>query len=318
MRNVLTRRQWAKRLNEQWEHIRETAVQGFIKLGDDLLLSKAQLKHGEFGEMVKNALDFGWNTANSFMGIARWVTERRIPISDRNLLPPDWNTIRKITRLDPDTFRRLIDEGIICPTVSRGAIAAVLRAEKVHADEQRVLDLVPVGGKFRTLILDPAWEYDWLSLAGRAKPGYAMQSLEQLRALDVMRWAEPECHLYVWTTNNFMNEACKLVVPACARRCNCAMTPNIMRNVLTRRQWAKRLNALWDQLRETAVQGFVQLGEELIEARLALKDSEGEPFAPWAERELKFGRQHAYKFMKIRPLGESDGFVAHGATGPTT
>jgi hypothetical protein len=78
-------------------------------------------------------------------------------------------------------------------------------------------NLVPIIGKFRMLIFDPAWNYDWLSLAGRAKPGYAMQSLEQLRALDVMRWAEPACHLYVWTTNNFMNEACKLVVRLCRR-----------------------------------------------------------------------------------------------------
>jgi hypothetical protein len=32
-------------------------------------------------------------------------------------------------------------------------------------------------------VIDPAWEYDWLSLAGRAKPGYAMQTFEQLLAL---------------------------------------------------------------------------------------------------------------------------------------
>jgi hypothetical protein len=43
--------------------------------------------------------------------------------------------------------------------------------------------LAPIPGKFRTIILDPAWEYDWLSIAGRAKPGYAMQSHEELLAL---------------------------------------------------------------------------------------------------------------------------------------
>jgi N6-adenosine-specific RNA methylase IME4 len=42
----------------------------------------------------------------------------------------------------------------------------------------------------------------------------ATQSLEQLRELNpVERWAEATgTHLYLWTTNNFMPEACKLVV----------------------------------------------------------------------------------------------------------
>jgi hypothetical protein len=72
-----------------------------------------------------------------------------------------------------------------------------------------------------------------------------------------------------------------------------------VRNALERRQWAKRLNEQWEHIREKAVQGFVELGEEIIAAWLALRDLEGEPFATWADRELKFGRQHAYKFMKI-------------------
>jgi hypothetical protein len=62
----------------------------------------------------------------------------------------------------------------------------VLRLERVHADEQRVLNPKPIEGNFRTLIFDPAWEYDWLSLGARAKVGSAMQSPEQLRALDVL------------------------------------------------------------------------------------------------------------------------------------
>jgi N6-adenosine-specific RNA methylase IME4 len=62
-------------------------------------------------------------------------------------------------------------------------------------------------------VLDPAWEYDWLSLAGRAKPGYAMQTHEQLLELPVAAWADDEegCHLYCWVTNNFMARACELV-----------------------------------------------------------------------------------------------------------
>jgi len=86
------------------------------------------------------------------------------------------------------------------------------RLAKVAADEQRVLALKPVPGKFRTILLDPAWEYSWLSLAGRAKPGYAMQTITQLEALDVAAWADPAgCHLYCCVTNNFLAEATRLV-----------------------------------------------------------------------------------------------------------
>jgi N6-adenosine-specific RNA methylase IME4 len=96
--------------------------------------------------------------------------------------------------------------------VERRETAKEDRLARVAADEARVLALTPRPGKFRTIVIDPAWEYDWLSLAGRAKPGYAMQTLDQLRDLDVAAWADDEgCHLYCWTTNNFFAEACKLV-----------------------------------------------------------------------------------------------------------
>jgi N6-adenosine-specific RNA methylase IME4 len=87
------------------------------------------------------------------------------------------------------------------------------RQERVQADELRVLNFRPTPGKFRTIVVDPAWEYEALSLAGRAKPDYAMQTLEQLSELDVGAWADETagCHLYCWTTNNFIGEACKLV-----------------------------------------------------------------------------------------------------------
>jgi hypothetical protein len=87
------------------------------------------------------------------------------------------------------------------------------RIDRVKADEERIMRLVPIAGKHRTIILDPAWDYEWLSLAGRAKPGYAMQSHEELLALDVRAWADEEtgCHLYLWVTNNFMASGCELM-----------------------------------------------------------------------------------------------------------
>jgi len=49
-------------------------------------------------------------------------------------------------------------------------------------DEQRVLRLRPISGKFRTLIVDCPWEYEQ-PLQGRARPDYATMTQEQLLAL---------------------------------------------------------------------------------------------------------------------------------------
>jgi hypothetical protein len=64
------------------------------------------------------------------------------------------------------------------------------RAELQKADEARVAALRSAPGKYRALIVDPPWDYEWLSLAGRAKPGYATMTHDELLALDVAAWAE--------------------------------------------------------------------------------------------------------------------------------
>jgi N6-adenosine-specific RNA methylase IME4 len=213
--NNLSREQWATHLNDIWDHVRETAVEGFRELGDELQAAKFSLTAnapGQWQAMLESDLKFKPKTAQIFMRISAWFQNT---VNDRlmELLPPDYNTIDKISRLDDDTLERLIADGTIRPSLQRNEISAILRRGRVEEDEARVLQLVPIIGKVRTIVLDPAWEYHWLSLAGRAKPGYAMQSIEQLRELDVAAWADDEvgCHLYCWTTNNFMAEACKLV-----------------------------------------------------------------------------------------------------------
>jgi N6-adenosine-specific RNA methylase IME4 len=210
----LTKRQWVKRLNDQWDAIRNEAVIGFVNLGRDLHRAKADLDHGQWVSVLNADLKFHPRIAQMFMGIASWADQMRVTDSYlTKLLPPDYNTIYKVTRLDEITLKRLIKDGTISPTLQRNEVSKILRTTRVQADEQRVLNLVPRVGKFRTIVIDPAWDYDWLSIGARAKPGYAMQTIESLRELDVKAWADDEegCHLYCWTTNNFMNEACKLV-----------------------------------------------------------------------------------------------------------
>jgi N6-adenosine-specific RNA methylase IME4 len=74
------------------------------------------------------------------------------------------------------------------------------RALHCARDEERVLNLQPREGKFRTLVVDVPWKYDtdWL---GRGSPQYALMTRDEALALPVASWAEDDGHLYLWATN---------------------------------------------------------------------------------------------------------------------
>jgi N6-adenosine-specific RNA methylase IME4 len=135
--------------------------------------------------------------------------ERLVP--HVGLLPSDSFTLYQLTRLTDQRFAALLAAGVINPGMKRNEASAETRRESKDRDEQRILDLQPTAGKFRALIVDPPWDYEWLSIAGRAAPGYATMSHDELLALDVAGWAEENCHLYLWTTNNFMTRAVELM-----------------------------------------------------------------------------------------------------------
>jgi N6-adenosine-specific RNA methylase IME4 len=213
--NALSRQEWARRISTTWHGGAGTMVDAIIAVARDLQQAKSELEHGEYMLMFeKEEVPFSYQKANKFIRISD--SPKILEFSHERILPPDWNTLYLLTRLGkkhPGVFDRMVADGTINSTMGRGDVSKVLRLLRVAEDEARVLSLRPKPGKYRTLVIDPAWEYDWLSLAGRAKPGYAMQTLDELRILDLKQWADEEagCHLYCWVTNNFMAEGCKLV-----------------------------------------------------------------------------------------------------------
>jgi N6-adenosine-specific RNA methylase IME4 len=194
-----------------WREFQTNTVEGVFAIGRQLMADKEELPHGEFQQMVRDDLEFSPMTARMIMIVTR--SERLQNVISDNVLPGSYNTLYLLTRLDDRTFGKLLRDGTIRSDMGRSDVSKELRLARVKADEERVLKLVPKPGIYRTLVIDPAWEYDWLSIAGRAKPGYAMQSLDQLRALDLKQWCDHESgtHLYCWVTNNFMYEAGKLI-----------------------------------------------------------------------------------------------------------
>ena len=99
-------------------------------------------------------------------------------------------TLYYLTRLSDDRFDELLEEGVIRPDMKRNEASAETRKESKAKDEKRILSLKPIAEKFPTLVVDPPWDYEWLSLAGRATPGYATMTHEELLALDLGQWVD--------------------------------------------------------------------------------------------------------------------------------
>lgn len=74
-------------------------------------------------------------------------------------------------------------------------------------------DLTLVKNKYKTIYADPPWEEKG---GGKIKRGadkhYALMNLKDIAALPVKDLQHPDgCHLYMWTTNNFLKSAFEII-----------------------------------------------------------------------------------------------------------
>jgi hypothetical protein len=96
---------WAKKICAAWQD----SVRSIIKCGELLISAKDDLKgkHGEFGRMIENELPFLSSTAQRLMAIAR---DRRLTNpAHMQLLPPSWDTLYELTKLDDEKFAELCE-----------------------------------------------------------------------------------------------------------------------------------------------------------------------------------------------------------------
>jgi N6-adenosine-specific RNA methylase IME4 len=144
------------------------------------------------------------NLPEASSGDARDKTAAQLGISSRTYEKA--KAVVTAAREEPETFGALVEE-----MDRRRSVNSAYRKLQQALDERRVLGLRPIAGKFKTLLVDPPWKYDQ-DITGRAKPGYATMSLDELRALDVAAWADDGgCHLYLCSTNSFVIRAGELM-----------------------------------------------------------------------------------------------------------
>jgi hypothetical protein len=145
---------WADRINDAWQK----SINGILESGRLLIRAKDKLDHGNFEKMIQSELNFGENTAQRLMNIARNPT---LANPDHGqLLPPSWRTLDELDRaerkLGEGTISRWLAEGTVTPKTERREIVALIappkrakteykrkrhRKPQYHSPEETVHDL---------------------------------------------------------------------------------------------------------------------------------------------------------------------------------
>ena len=108
---------------------------------------------------------------------------------------------------DPERYGHLVRQ-----MQRTGKVNAAYSKLRKAEDEDRVLDLKPIEGKFRTLIMDPPWDMDKFSKTAKAPQEFATMTLDEIEDIQPAQWADDElCHLYLWAPNGFVSAACKIM-----------------------------------------------------------------------------------------------------------
>jgi len=202
--------QWAMRLNEVFRKVVDSAKRGFVELGNELLAAQAQLTSLEWRELLTHC-KFDASTARVFIRIAEWAKNASNARVLDESFPADYTTIDKLIRLDKPVLDSLVGDGTVCPKTKRNEVSKVLRLQKVAEDEQRILSIQPRPGKYRTILVDPAWEFDAFSKGAMSRAPYAKQTIDELTKLALRDWAEQECHLYCCCPNAYLEVALNLI-----------------------------------------------------------------------------------------------------------
>lgn len=84
-----------------------------------------------------------------------------------------------------------------------------LEAKRALAETIRANPIVTPDGRYQVIVSDPPWKYDTRAedTSHRGKNQYPDMTTEEICALPVGSLAQPDCVLWLWTTNAFMRDA---------------------------------------------------------------------------------------------------------------
>lgn len=124
----------------------------------------------------------------------------------------------KLARKPPEEQRQIITK--LTPNTKVDRIAREIKKEKLREANQKLVEQVKplssIPGKFKTILIDPPWDWndegeEQGDVFGKAKPTYNTIPFEELLELPVNEKAEDNAHIYLWITNRSLPKGFKLL-----------------------------------------------------------------------------------------------------------
>jgi N6-adenosine-specific RNA methylase IME4 len=161
---------------------------------------RAERRAGELlREMEKNKGAAGGGKKDSPRGRITQPRDSTLKLSDLKLTKSQSSRWQRLANMDIETFELRVENA------KRKAVNSLDgAANRTRQGKARAKLLRPIAGTFMTLVVDLPLGFDWISESARATPGYATMTPEQLLGLPFRQWAAEQCHLYLWSPNNFM------------------------------------------------------------------------------------------------------------------
>ena len=127
---------------------------------------------------------------------------KREPVKDTTPTLSDLGLTKKESS-DAQFLAKLPEEEFKKVKTGKKKVSVLKREQKRKEDNQAIKNKTfpVIEGKFKAILVDPPWDYE-LNLDGRAKPEYEVMSLKKIKELHLDNYAEKNCHLYIWSTNN--------------------------------------------------------------------------------------------------------------------
>lgn len=192
-------------------------LRAFKELGyDDIPVNIVKIENALRGEYDENAIRKNFTPSES---VAIWNAMEKPKGGAGKTRSDSEQVIKKASKLlgkSTDTLskaKQVVESGdnkLIQMMDRTGNINKAYRYIKQKKDADIILKEQPkleAEGKFKTILIDPPWQYD-TNLIGRTQPEYATMSIEELK--DIKLPADDNCHLYLWVTNAFLPKAFKL------------------------------------------------------------------------------------------------------------
>ena len=127
----MSREKWAKRITEAWQK----QLPYIFEVASLLESAKAELRHGDWANMIKADLPFGQSMANKLMKIGACDHLRNSEHVPH--LPTHWGTLFELTLLTTEQFEHGITTGAINSKMQRKDVRA-LRGDGQMPREPRV------------------------------------------------------------------------------------------------------------------------------------------------------------------------------------